>query len=103
MKMKETTLNKKVSNWINTLPNSYAYKRLGYIHNKGQPDVTGCSHGIRIELEGKTPGKKPTPLQAHTLKMWAAAGAITGVYYSLEEAQEIIINGLNIRKIHIQT
>jgi len=92
--MKETKLNKKVADWINTLPNGYAYKRLGYIHNKGQPDITGCIKGIRIEIEGKLPGNKPTPLQANRLKKWAAAGAITGVYDSFEKAQKIIIKGL---------
>lgn len=101
--MKETYLNKKVSDWINTLPNSMAYKRLGHINNKGQPDVTGCSHGIRIEIEGKLGDNKPTPLQASKLRHWKAAGAITGVYYSLEEAKEIVIEGLKkhgITRIH---
>ena len=100
--MREPKLNKKVSDWINTI--GFAYKRLGHIHNKGHPDVTGCINGIRIELEGKIPGKKPTPLQASMLRKWEAAGAITGVYHSLEEAKEIVIKGLKqygITGIHI--
>ena len=97
--MKETQLNKKVADWINKLPSAYAYKRLGGVANKGQPDVTGCIQGYRIELEGKMPGKKPTPLQAQRLRLWADAGAITGVYYSLEEAQKIVASGLLQRKI----
>ena len=97
--MKETKLNKKIADWINTI--GFAYKRLGYIHNKGQPDVTGCIQGIRIELEGKLPGNKPTPLQKSMLRKWKAAGAITGVYHSLEEAQEIVIKGLKEHGISI--
>jgi len=92
--MNEATLNKKVVAWLKTLPNTHAYKRLGGHANKGEPDVTGCSHGIRIELEGKLPGNKVTPLQAKKLRNWEAAGAITGVYHSLEEAQQIVKKGL---------
>ncbi len=99
--MKETALNKKVSEWINTLPNSYAYKRLGYIHNKGQPDVTGCVRGIRIEIEGKLGSRKPSDLQSKRLRDWKAAGAITGIYYSFEEAQLIVIQGLKKHGINM--
>lgn len=99
--MKEVDLNKKVADWINQLQSAWAYKRLGYIHNKGQPDVTGCIQGIRIEIEGKMPGKKLTPLQEHRLKKWGEAGAITGVYHSLKEAQDLIIGGLKRRGIDI--
>ena len=96
--MTEKRLNTKVVNWLKSLPNTHAYKRLGGVANKGEPDVTGCSHGIRIELEGKRPGKHPTPLQEKKLRNWTEAGAITGVYHSLEEAQEIVRNGLDINR-----
>jgi len=92
--MKEVDLNRKVAKWICALPNGNAYKRLGYLHNKGEPDVTGCVQGVRIEIEGKMPGKKATPIQEFKLREWKKAGAITGVYHSLEEAQTIVIEGL---------
>lgn len=94
--MTEKRLNTKVVNWLKSLPNTHAYKRLGGVANQGEPDITACSHGIRIELEGKLPGKHPTPLQVKKLKNWAEAGAITGVYHSLEEAKQIIKNGFDI-------
>lgn len=90
--MKEVDLNKKVVDWICTFGN--AYKRASTPARAGEPDVTGCAFGIRIELEGKMPGKKPTKLQAKRLKTWKQSGAITGYYTSLEEAKKIVINGL---------
>lgn len=92
--MREVDLNKKVAKWICSLPDAWAYKRLASEGNRGQPDVTGCIKGIRIELEGKMPGGKETPLQKNRLEKWRKAGAITGIYYSFEEAREIVIGGL---------
>jgi hypothetical protein len=100
--MTEKRLHTKVVNWLKSLPNTHAYKRLGGVANKGEPDVTGCSHGIRIELEGKLPGKHPTPLQKKKLEWWTEAGAITGVYHSLNEAQHIVGTGLYKKGIIIE-
>lgn len=100
--MNERRLNVKVVKWLNTLPNTYAYKRLGGPANKGEPDITGCSHSVRIELEGKVPGGKPTKLQLKKLERWKKAGAITGIFYSIEEAKEIVLRGLNEHKINIE-
>jgi hypothetical protein len=100
--MTEKRLNTKVVNWLKSLPNTHAYKRLGGVANKGEPDVTACSRGIRIELEGKLPGKHPTLLQAKKLERWEFAGAITGCYHSLNEAQHIVRAGLYKKGIVIE-
>ena len=92
-KQKESTLNKNFVKWLNGLTGCFAMKRLGQRGNRGQPDVTGCIFGIRIEMEGKIGYNKPTKIQKYWLKTWAKAGAITGVYWSLEEAKEIFIKG----------
>lgn len=97
--MSEVKMNKDVAKWICSLPNSHAYKRLAGHANIGEPDVTGCSHGTRIELEGKLPGNYATKIQKKKLKNWAEAGAIVGVYYSLEEAKNIVLAGLMLRGI----
>jgi len=90
--VKEVDLNKQVAYWINGF--GRAYKRIATPGRAGEPDVSGCVFGIRVELEGKLPGNKPTPLQFKKLEWWKQAGAITGWYTSLREAQQIVINGL---------
>lgn len=89
-KIKESTLNKQVIKWLNSLPACFAYKRYGHMSNKGKPDISGCINGIRIELEGKVGSNKPTPNQAHWLAKWKSAGAISGWFTSLEQAQDIV-------------
>lgn len=88
--MKEVDLNKKVADFICTLPESFARKRLAGPNQKGQPDITGCIQGIRIELEGKLDGNKPTPIQKNWLKKWSNAGAYVGVYWTLAGAKKLI-------------
>jgi len=85
-------MNKKVAQWISKY--GWAHKRIATPGRAGEPDVTGCIFGIRIELEGKLPGEKPTKLQFAKLKRWEEAGAIAGWYTSLQEAQAIVISGL---------
>jgi hypothetical protein len=102
MTKKETAMNKDVADWICSFPNGNAYKRAAGPNNIGQPDVTGCLYGIRLELEGKRGTKTPSKIQAKRLREWAATGAITGVYYSLREAQEIVRQGLLERGIALQ-
>jgi len=100
-KIKESTLNKKVVDWLNSLDCCVAYKRKGGPYNRGQLDVSGCIYGYRIELEGKVGDNKPTPLQIQWIKKWHKAKAITGWYRSLEEAQIIVITRLSIHGIEI--
>lgn len=91
--MKEATLNKNVVAALNRIDGCLARKRSAHINNKGQPDVTGCIRGIRFELEGKLEGNRPTKIQRKRLREWEDAGAITGVYYSVAEAVQIVETG----------
>lgn len=100
-KQKESTLNKNVVDWLNTIKSCVAYKRAATMSNRGKPDVSGCLAGVRIELEGKVGDNKPTALQATWLKKWQAADAITGVYWSLEQAQQIVADAAAKRGIEI--
>jgi hypothetical protein len=101
MRIKEGPLNKKVVQWLNSLNQCCAYKRKGGPANPGQLDVTGCLKGIRIEIEGKVGNNRPTRLQQHYINKWAAAGAITGWYNSLEGAKELVRTGAAHHRIKI--
>ena len=90
----EATLNKNVVTALNKLPGVFVKKRWAGPGQKGQVDITGIACieglGVRIELEGKLPGEKPTRLQLYWLKKWEQYGAITGVYHTVEQAVAIV-------------
>jgi len=102
-KQKESTLNKKVVDWLNSLDHCFAYKNKGGPSNPGHLDVSGCIHGIRIEIEGKVGNNKPTKLQWEYIATWRQTGAITGWYNSLDEAKRIVIEQASIKNILIVT
>lgn len=56
----------------------------GVRQRTGQPDLDICLAGHTIKDELKAPGKEASKLQAHRLKEWAAAGATTGCFDSVE-------------------
>jgi len=85
MKRKEASLNAQVAKYICGLPNAYARKRRAGPGQRGEPDVTGCIAGRRIEIEGKIWPNKPTAKQRQCMDRWEAAGALVFVYYSLED------------------
>ena len=89
--MKEIQLVHKIINWINQHENAHARKQHGGMYGTiGEPDITGCVNGRRIEIEVKLPGNEPTKIQLHRMKEWERCGALTGVAHSLEEAQIIL-------------
>jgi hypothetical protein len=87
-KVKETTLTKNFIKWLNDLPWTYAEKRHAGPGRKGRVDVTGCSHGIRLEVEVKVGDNKPTRLQAWWLNKWKANGAIAFWGSTLESLKD---------------
>ena len=87
---KEADLNKKVVEYLNTIPGCFARKRLAMAGMQGQVDVTGCLNGIRIELEGKVGNNTPSKKQEEELDRWKKVGAITGVYWSVEDVKKIL-------------
>lgn len=93
IRKKENTINKNVIEWLNSLPRCFAYKQKAGPANPGALDVSGCLQGIRIEIEGKAGDNQPTKLQNEYIRRWTEAGAITGCYWSLEEAQKIVRKG----------
>ncbi len=100
-RIKEGGITKKCLEWVNTLPTTYCYKRKAGPGRKGEPDISGASHGIRIEIEMKAPGNKPTDLQKHKLKVWATVGCICGWVDSLESFKSLVKEGLEAHGIFI--
>jgi hypothetical protein len=92
--MKESTLSKNYIEWLNSLPWTYAEKRLAGPGRKGRPDITGCSHGFRLEIEVKVYDNKPTEFQIYWLKKWQSSGAIAFWGNSLEDLQTKFINAM---------
>ena len=76
-KVYEKTITNKIIRKLNLLPKCLVKKRLAGPMQKGQPDITGCIDGIRIEIEVKVPGNTPTPKQEEWLKRWYSVGAIS--------------------------
>ena len=87
----EKTIVKNIVDWLNTLPESNAQKVWGGGYTRsGEPDVDACVQGRTVKIEVKQPGRRPTPLQKAALARWKAAGAVTGVATSLDEAKTLL-------------
>lgn len=99
--MKESTLSKNFIKWLNGLPKTYAEKRLAGPGRKGRVDITGCSHGFRIEVESKIGNNKPTDLQDYWLNKWQRTGAITFWGNNLEEMKTEFKNQMLLKGVFI--
>ena len=88
--MTEAPIVTRIIRYLRSLPGGWARKTHGNAFVRGEPDVTACVRGRRVELEVKIPGKDATPVQKVALKRWHEAGAVTGVVHSLEETQDIL-------------
>jgi len=75
---------------LNKRTGCYVQKRKAGPDRKGQPDITGCYNGMRVEIKVKLPGNMPTIKQAQWLGKWRAVGALTGWATSVEEAEAIV-------------
>lgn len=66
----------------------------------GDPDLYGTIAGKHFEIEVKRPNdphSQPTELQHQRLREWEAAGAITGVARSVDDA--LVILGLAAERV----
>jgi hypothetical protein len=98
---KEGSITKRCLKWINTLPKTHCEKRGAGPNRKGKPDITGATHGIRIEIEMKAPGEHPTPIQMYHLIGWQSVGCIAFWTASFEEFKKRIRLELAQRGIHL--
>jgi hypothetical protein len=95
--MKETELKNKIIAYLNSLPQTFAWRveqRPG--HSRGVSDVFCSRAGKILVIEAKIPkskhppffGNEPTPLQWRFLKKVQEAGGTALVIYSLEQLKE---------------
>jgi len=77
---------------LHSFDNCYVRKRKPYI--KGDPDLTGCYNGKRIEIEVKAPDGHPTRIQEKRVADWKRLGCIAGIAWSVEDVAELIYEHL---------
>lgn len=82
--IRERDIEKKVTDWAKK--NSWLTYKFVSPSNRGVPDRVFIRAGIIIWIEFKAPGKKPTPLQAVTIKKMQAQGCEVYVCDSVESA-----------------
>lgn len=90
--MIENSLQSKVLEYLNSLPDCIAENVSGNARQSGRADINGCYRGACFKIELKSPdtGYEPSKKQLRYLARWARAGAIVGVCYSLEEVKELL-------------
>ena len=89
--MKESTLKKKVLEYLNSVPGCKAIKMHGnrYVE-AGTPDICCCYQGRAMWIELKRPGEQPTPIQLKRLREWQEAGAVVGWVTDLEGVKRML-------------
>lgn len=100
--MAETSLQSRVLEYLNSLPRCMAENVSGNAQQSGRSDINACYKGrcLKIELKDPTTGYQPSQQQLLYLKKWAAAGAKTGVCYSLEEVKILLEEIDEVRRRH---
>lgn len=73
-------------------------KQFGTVFGTMKLDLRGSVNGYAIEIEVKLPGEKPVPRQLSRIRYLEKMKVITGWCTSVEEAIEIIRNGLEKRR-----
>jgi hypothetical protein len=89
--MKEQNLIDSIKHYLNTVTGLFYWKEHGGQYGTaGIPDIIICYKGKFIAFECKQPGRKPTLLQAITLKKIMLAGGIAIVVTDLKQVKEVI-------------
>ena len=80
-----------IMRYIKTVPGCFAWKEHGGMYGtSGLPDIICCYCGRFVGLEVKTPDGKATKLQEVALAKIKAAGGVSAVVRSVDEAKTII-------------
>ena len=66
-------------------------KVFGSAYSSGEPDLTGCYRGLRIEMECKVHPNKISKTQEQCLKFWVSQGAFTCIATYLPKEAEVEI------------
>jgi len=91
----ESTIVAAAVKWTNAQPRCWAFKTHGGMYGKaGIPDVIACIDGHFLAGEFKRPAPASSPvteIQRRTLSALCDAGASTGVFRSVDEWKEAVI------------
>lgn len=88
----ESSIQKKIIDYINSLPESRAENVSGNAQQSGRADINACIKGRTFKIEVKTEdtsyGRKgATEKQRIYLEKWAKAGAVSCVVYNVEDVK----------------
>ena len=86
--MTEARLNAEVVKALRGI-GAFAMKIHGCGYQEHSVDILGCYNGRAFAIEGKLKGDA-TPAQWTVMRRWQAAGAIVGVYHSVDEALDLV-------------
>lgn len=90
---KENVIQSAILEYLNSIPGCIAENVHGNsFTGSGRPDINACYKGksLRIEVKSKEHNNKPSSSQELNLKMWARAGSISMVAYSLKDVKDVI-------------
>ena len=91
LSQKESTIQKKIVDYINSLPGCKAVVNHGSAwQGSGRPDIFACCQGRFVALEVKTEDGKLTRLQMHELSKWMESGAVVAVVRSVEDVKAVL-------------
>ena len=98
--MGEPAIQKKIIDYLNSLPKCIAENVSGNASQSGRADINACYKGRCIKIEVKDPetGYQPTDQQLLYLQKWKKAGASVCVAYSVKDVEEFLI-GID-RRVH---
>jgi hypothetical protein len=87
--MKESDIQRRILDYINSLEKGKAYKVLS-ANERGCPDILACYKGMFLALEVKQENGKPSAIQKAQLEKIKWSGGYSGVVYSLDEVKQLI-------------
>lgn len=94
--MTEQQLQKKILNYLNSLPDCWVVKTVTTNKN-GTPDILACYKGYFIALEVKRPGRlsEVSKIQQYQIDTIKKCGGVAAAVDSVEKAQKIMFTFSN--------
>lgn len=86
----EARLQKKIVDFLNSLPKTKAEKNHGSAYGKPKLDISGACFGRMFQMEVKTSTGKPTKRQLQLIQDWLAVDVVAGIVRSKDDAYKLI-------------
>ena len=91
MSQKESTIQKRIVDYLNSLPYCKAVINHGNAwQGSGRPDIFASYRELFLALEVKTETGQLTKLQLHELNKWSETGAIIGVVRNVDDVRQLL-------------